>query len=142
MIRLVAQRAGLDCGVASLATLLTRSYDEVREAVDALGLHLRRGLRCRDMERVAAHLGVELRRERPGTWDAGAAHAMHFAGIVKITYPGRRIGHYVVLWEGMAYDLEDLTVTPWDLYLPIRGARAATRLSIGRYLPPPPPGDG
>lgn len=63
-LRLVAQRENWDCGVAAMATLFSKPYEEVWAASHLIpdAVRLRRGLGVKDMELLAREFGRPLER--------------------------------------------------------------------------------
>lgn len=138
MIEPVRQRYDNDCGIASLAMLLSLPWEAVWQAMEAeIGKLPWFGLTLSQLEAIARRLGVELSRAKPGQWSADDPAHYEFAGIVKVSFPAAgkkyRDGHYAVLWRGMIFDTDGRV---WRLsdYLHGYDARVATRLGVGRYL--------
>lgn len=126
MLRVVRQRTSGDCGVAALATLLSRThtYEDV-QAVAATVDRVRHGtcgMRVRDLRLVAWQLGLELewRRRYRLDDDAGllVVHGPHTA----------RDGHAVAVYAGLLFDPLEHQAQPWRAYQARYNARFATLL--------------
>jgi len=67
-VRVLKQRTEGDCGIVALAMLLSRSYEDILEALSRIKhgpVHPhRRGIYIRDIVRVAEDLGMPLRGKR------------------------------------------------------------------------------
>ncbi len=103
ILKLVAQKHDNDCGVAALASITGKSYEDVFYAFGA-PVH-KTGVEMGDIVAAAAKLGIRMRLKRRIRLDEDT-------GILGVKTPNRTSkGHVVVLEEGRIYDT-DLTV--WD----------------------------
>lgn len=102
-LKLVAQRHENDCGIATLASLTGRSYEDVLHAFGA-PVH-KTGVEMGDIVAAASKLGYRMRLLR-------RIRLEEDTGILGVKTPNRTSkGHVVVLHDGKIYDT-DLTV--WD----------------------------
>jgi hypothetical protein len=126
VITVVRQRGTGDCGLASLATLVSGrySYEDVFLAAAAVDRARKGqcGMRLRDLRVVALRLGValELRRRYDLDTDTGilVVHGGHTA----------RDGHCVTAWEGLLVDSADGAIHKWRAYRARHAARFGTLL--------------
>lgn len=115
-LKLVKQRRKMDCGVACLATLAGKSYEDTNDAfVEATGKTASKGYYQVDVVNAAARLGVELERKRKGTYDLSDT-----VGILGVGETNAW-DHFVVLHNGTVYDAEDDAIYDVDEYLAIHG---------------------
>lgn len=102
------QRGKRDCGVATLATLLGRTYEEVLIVAAMLSPNvLKKGLYATDLHRIADSLGSTLKR-RVGSMDLEEK-----TGILEVKFKSKR-EHFVFLVNGLVFDLED-PLQAWDV---------------------------
>jgi hypothetical protein len=115
VISLVRQQAEGDCGVAAIATLLSRThtYDDVRAVVAQVDPHRKGmlGLRVREVRQVLERLGLAVepvRRRWELDTDAGVllVYGRHTA----------RGGHYLAAKYGLLWDPCNGFATPWRDY--------------------------
>lgn len=108
-MKIVAQRAHGDCGVAALATFLGMGYEDVYVAAAKIDQRRgKKGLSLKELIAVAARLGVTLeRRTRPDLDE--------HEGVLNVTW-GRSLegytGHFVVLYNGMIVDPDGPQILP------------------------------
>lgn len=104
------QRTKRDCGVACLATLLGRSYEEVLlEAASVSPNVLRKGLYASDLSKIALRFGVELRRRTSSDLEDRT-------GILEVSVKKRE--HLVFLVNGLVFDPEEgMQLWEIDVYL-------------------------
>lgn len=124
-MRIVAQRAEGDCGVAALSTLLGAAYEDVYVAVARINRRRgKRGLCNKDLIQAAAHLGVTLKPKRKADLDEDA-------GILNVLWNGKYLyrGHFVVLYNGMIVDPAGPQVLPYEEWFRFNPARPATLLT-------------
>ena len=92
------QRTKRDCGVATLATLIGRSYEEVLIAAVSISPNvLKKGLFSTDLQRIASMFEIVLIR-RTGEFDIDEHN-----GILELCFPNKR-EHLVVLMNGLIFD--------------------------------------
>ena len=116
IITVIVQRAESDCGVAALAMILGKTYEEVLVACGHDHPRvLTKGLWATGMSRVAASLGVTLTRKR--TFDVETAF-----GLLCLS------DHVVVLKNGLIIDPGDGSVWDADVYLATKDERATLLL--------------
>lgn len=109
VFRITNQRGKHDCGVATLATLLGRSYEDTLLAAGRLSPKvLKTGLYSSDLIRIAAEFGSTLvRRVQRIDLD-------EHTGILGLEYPSKRL-HFVFLTNGLVFDPQEDNVA-WDAY--------------------------
>lgn len=115
MIKVVRQRGRGDCGVAAIATLLskTHTYDDVSAVVKQIDPQREGmlGLRVREVRRVLEALGLVVtarRRRQELDTDSGIVlvYGAHTA----------RDGHYLAAKYGLLFDPCNGFATPWRQY--------------------------
>lgn len=95
------QRGKRDCGVACLATLLGRSYEEVLLATFTVSPNvLKKGIYASDLAKVAQTFKTELKR-RPAPVDLDDR-----TGILEVAMKSGR-EHFVFLVNGLVFDPEE-----------------------------------
>lgn len=111
------QRGKRDCGVATLATLLGRSYEEVLVAAASMSPNvLKKGLYASDLARIALSLGSSLKR-RVGQIDLDET-----TGILEVKLKNGR-EHFVFLANGLVFDPQE-PGQAWDAYTYVRHFKA------------------
>lgn len=140
-MRLVLQRTDGDCGIAAVATLIERTYEDTY--VEAAKVDAKRGLNgihLAALMTIGEAMGVELRlrpalgpkRNRKRTtimaWDDDE-------GLLVVTWArGSRhkvgVSHLVVLAHGVIADPADGVILPPDEYLAREKAKAGTFLEL------------
>jgi hypothetical protein len=126
VITVVRQRGTGDCGLASLATLVSARYAYEDVFLAAATVDRARkgqcGMRLRDLQVVARKLGIDLERKRRYDLDTDTGilvvHGGHTA----------RDGHCVTAWEGLLADSADGFVHKWRAYQLRHAARFGTLL--------------
>lgn len=114
------QRGKHDCGVACLATLLGRSYEEVLVAAAKVSPNvLKKGLYANDLAKIAASLGSELKR------NVGQIDLDEKTGILEIKIKNRKHHreHFAFLVNGLVFDPEEQGQI-WDAYIYVRHFKA------------------
>jgi Peptidase C39 family len=126
VLTLVRQRTDGDCGVAALATLLSRPYEEVQAAAASID-RVKRGLcgmRVRDLAQVARQFGFELEWRRRYELDDDA-------GLLVVRGPHTaRDGHAVAAYGGFVFDPLEHHPEPWRDYQTRYRARFTTLLRV------------
>lgn len=125
-MRIVAQRAEGDCGVAALSTMLGIAYEDAYLAVSKVDRDRRgkRGLLNREIIAAAGHLGVPMRAKRRPDLDEDE-------GILCVNWNSRRMkyrGHFVVLYNGMVIDPAGPQVVPHEEWFAQNDARPGSLL--------------
>lgn len=126
MITVVRQRGAGDCGLASLATLLSAQYEyeDVFKAAATVD-RARKGLcgmRLRNLRVVARKLGLELEPVRRYDLDTDTGILVVHGGHTS------RDGHCVTAWEGVLADSADGYLHRWRAYQAKHSARFGTLL--------------
>ena len=116
----VPQRHKFDCAVCCLAMLLGQDYERTLLAFDSLA-PLVRGVSCKNIQRAARRLGVELRLYRKVDLE-------NDTGLLMLDAASWLVNHTVVLKEGMVVDPSDTTVWEVDDYI------AANKASVENIL--------
>lgn len=112
------QRGRKDCGVATLATLLGRSYEEVLVAAASVSPNvLKKGLYASDLAKIAQGLGSRLLR-LTGTIDLDEE-----TGILEVQIKKDKREHLVFLMNGIVFDPEEVGQA-WDAYTYVRHFKA------------------
>lgn len=112
------QRSKRDCGVATLATLLGRSYEDVLLAAAKISPNvLKKGLYSSDLARIAESLDSKLKRH------VGQIDLDDKTGILEIKLKNGR-EHFVFLVNGLVYDPQEINQL-WDAYTYIRHHKAS-----------------
>jgi ABC-type bacteriocin/lantibiotic exporter with double-glycine peptidase domain len=127
-VKLIAQRANGDCGVAALATLLEQSYEDVYIAAAQVDRKTRgrNGICCPALIAIGKKLGVSLLQKRHhGDEDEGLLTVLWAKGH---THPFA--AHMVALAYGVIADPADGVVLPADEYLARYHATAGTFLEL------------
>lgn len=109
LLKLELQR-GSDCGLACIASLIGRSYEDVLAEASR---HKRTGeyphcsgLYLNEIQRIAKRLGCILKQKRKCNFDVDE-------GILSIAWnKGRFTNHVVILVQKLIFDLSDMTV--WE----------------------------
>lgn len=128
MISVVRQRAGGDCGVAAIATLLseTHAYEDVFLAAASIDKARKgkQGMRLRELLAVAKRVGLELKPARSYDLDSDTGvlvvHGSHTA----------RDGHCVAVRYRLLWDPADGYAHPWRDYQTRHEARFGTMLRL------------
>jgi hypothetical protein len=127
-MRVVAQRADGDCGLAALATLLGMAYEDVYVAARAIDppSRCKRGMYLKDVQSVARRLGVGLRVKRRPDLEEDE-------GVLSVLWNAKRRfrGHYVVLWKGLVIDPAGPQVLPWEEWFGLNDGRPGWLLERG-----------
>lgn len=110
LFRIINMRGKHDCGVATLATLLGRTYEEILLSAGRISPRvLKMGLYDSDLVKIAADFNTLLvRRVQKIDLD-------EHTGILGLRYPTKR-EHFVFLTNGLVFDPQDENVV-WDAYL-------------------------
>lgn len=99
---IVGQRGHGDCGIAALAILLGKPYDDVFEAAAHVARKPHsRGLWMAEIQRIARSLGVELKKRRKVNLEEDAGILGVGAG---------ETSHVVVLRDGVILDPADSSI--------------------------------
>lgn len=110
MVRVVLQRAGSDCGVAALATILSwtaHDYDAVAAKAPRGG---QQGLRTRELVATARRLGLTVSATRSYDLDVDV-------GVLRVrSHVHHRDGHWVACKHGLLWDPRDGSAMPWREY--------------------------
>jgi len=112
-----------DCAIAALAMLLGVPYRQVSNA--ALKIHKKihtRGMRTKEMERVAKALGVTLAGREIAEIDDETG--------LLLLYRGRSDAHVVLLFRGVVYDPADGCLWDPDAYCTTRNWKIAGLLEV------------
>jgi hypothetical protein len=105
----IVQKDVADCGIASLAMLLGRPYQEVSKvalAIVSKKVH-KRGLWSTEVKRIAKALDIRLRVRRKLRDEA--------TGLLVLKRPGE--AHIAVLFQGVVINPADGLVWDYDAYL-------------------------
>lgn len=114
------QRGKRDCGVACLATLLGRSYEEVLLATFTISPNvLKKGIYSSDLQKIAATFKTELKR-RPAPVDLDDR-----TGILEVKLKSGR-EHFVFLANGLVFDPEELGQA-WDVNTYVKHHKAVVQ---------------
>lgn len=113
LFRIINMRGKNDCGVATLATLLGRTYEEILISAGRISPNvLKKGLYGSDLVKIAAEFNISLvRRVQKIDLD-------EHSGILGLRYPTKR-EHFVFLTNGLVFDPQDENVV-WDAYLYVK----------------------
>lgn len=121
-VRLVKQRHDTDCSVATLATFLARSYEEVLLAIKRPDV-LSKGVYVRAVVAAAKRLGKPLKlRQR--------FDVENDTGILVVYSKTRDFKHLVVLMSGLIIDCQDATIWDYDAYMAVYEARTMGLLAL------------
>lgn len=113
LFRIINQRGKHDCGVAALATLLGRTYEEILISAGRISPNvLKKGLYSSDLVRIAAEFNTSLSRK------VQKIDLDEHSGILGLRYPTKR-EHFVYLTNGLVFDPQDENVV-WDAYLYVK----------------------
>lgn len=121
-VQLVPQRHKTDCGVATLATLLGKSYEEALLAVKQPQV-LTKGVQLRVVRNAARKLGTPLVLHRQIDID-------NDTGILGVVSEGWDFEHLVVMLNGTIIDCEDSTIWDLDSYMAAHQARPVSLLAL------------
>lgn len=131
-MKLVLQRSAGDCGIASLATLIEQTYEDVYVATSKVDTKTRgrNGIHLGALCTVAKRLGVALRLKRKRV-----SNLEEDEGLLVVTWaPGSRhtvgVSHLVALGHGVIVDPADGVVLPADEYLARERATAGSFLEV------------
>lgn len=109
VFKLHSQRGKHDCGIATLATLLGRTYEEVLLKSGTVSPKLLKlGLSATELFRIAELFDATLVRH------TGAIDLDESSGILGIVYPDTW-GHWVWLTNGLIFCPKDNNIV-WDAY--------------------------
>lgn len=111
------QRGKRDCGVATLATLIGRTYEEVLMVAGDISPNvLKKGLFASDLAKIANEFQSTIVRK------VGHIDLDEDTGILELKFPNRR-EHYVFLMNGLIFDPQEPGQV-WDAYTYVRKSRA------------------
>jgi hypothetical protein len=117
ILRIVLQREGQsDCAIATLASYIGRSYEEVLVAASRVtkGDVLKGGLHGTEIERTSRKLGCRLKRV---AWESVAEDDVLGMLYVKGRFNGEKYEEHAVLYrDGTIIDCRDGTFWPSDAY--------------------------
>ncbi len=101
------QRGKRDCGVATLATLIGRSYEETLLAAVSVSPNVwKKGLYSSDLIRIAAMFQTEIIRRT-------TVDVEEHSGILELKFPSKR-EHFVLLLNGLIFDPQEPAGQVWD----------------------------
>jgi ABC-type bacteriocin/lantibiotic exporter with double-glycine peptidase domain len=119
LTKVTPQRRDADCGVACLAMLINKPYEEVLIAVAAVQpKFLKRGLWLKEIATAALNLGVRLQKRK---------YDPELTGIVRVS--SRSVGHVVFQLDGKFIDT-DATIWEPELYLKTNRVKTGFMLVI------------
>lgn len=125
------QRAVGDCGLASLATLLEQSYEDVyvKAATVDRAYRGKSGIHLATLRKIAHACGCELvRKDAPGDDDEGLLVVRWKRGSRHYSAAFRQ--HLVAVGHGQIVDPADGTILPADEYLAREKATAGAFLEL------------
>lgn len=113
LFRIINQRGKADCGVATLATLLSRTYEEVLLVAGRISPNvLRKGLFTSDLIRIAWEFDTALERK------VQKIDLDEVTGVLGVRYPSKR-EHFVFITKGLVFDPQDENIV-WDAFLYVK----------------------
>lgn len=123
ILRVIAQRYDMDCGVAVLAMATGLPYENAlcaiaQEVPDVCVV----GCWTEHLERAARHLGFRLRRRRRFDVEEDC-------GILNVSSKRWKNDHLVVLWDGRIIDTDFGLYRP-DVYLAVNQAKPTLLLVV------------
>lgn len=117
ILRVVTQRQQLDCGIACLAMLLGRTYEEVLlVSAQVLPDVYAAGMTWRQLQAVAKRFGVSTKLNR--YWERNPESC----GALCVSAANWAVQHLVVLKDEIVVDPEDGTLWDLDVYLSVHKA--------------------
>lgn len=121
ILKVQCQRTTSDCGIAVLAMLLGREYEEVlMAAAGVVPTVLTSGVTWRHLRSIARKLGFKTTIKK-----ARNVSATDDIGALCVQSPNWKLSHLVVLKEGLIVDT-DGCIYDADVYLSVNKARASS----------------
>jgi len=115
VVHFVAKHASSDCGIASLAMYLDKSYEDILATAAFITKNRkvhRSGVYVTELIRIAHQYGVSLRQKRHISYN----DSLTVFGILIVMYPNKN-RHAVLLREGQIFDPDDYSVWDYDSFL-------------------------